>query len=94
LVHSVQLQLLEASQQLRLFYGVGLSTHPKPGGPGIHFCLDHHFDLSGMGDTTSSYATASIALRIIRQSRDISEGLLHSMVHQISKPYETRKAKL
>jgi hypothetical protein len=31
---------------------------------GIHFCWIITFDLSGMGDPTSRYATAGIALRI------------------------------
>jgi hypothetical protein len=43
----------------KLFYGVRLVSRPTPNWYTITF------DLSGMGDRTSSYATASIALRII-----------------------------
>jgi hypothetical protein len=42
-----------------LFYGVMLVSRPTPNWNTITF------DLSGMGDSTSSYASASIALRII-----------------------------
>jgi hypothetical protein len=65
---SVRLQSWKTCQQLRLFTGWGLPTQrPMPNleDQDILFCLDNHFDLSSMGDTTSSYATASIALRII-----------------------------
>jgi hypothetical protein len=40
---------------------VSLSPNPQPGGPGYLI----PFDLSGMGGSTSSYATAGIALRVI-----------------------------
>jgi len=43
----------------KLFYGVRLVSRPTPDWKTITF------DASGMGDRTSSYATASIALRII-----------------------------
>jgi hypothetical protein len=56
------------SPQITYFYGVGFSaTCPTANleDQGILFCLGHHLDLSGMVGPTSSYATASIALRII-----------------------------
>jgi hypothetical protein len=55
------LQLLKVSQQLKLFTGWGRQPNPQPGGQ-VWIIT---FDLSGMGDSTSSYATTGIALRII-----------------------------
>jgi hypothetical protein len=64
---SIWFQASEGSQGI-LFYGMGLSAPcPTPDleDQGIPFSLGHHLDLSGMGDPTSSYATASIAVRNI-----------------------------
>jgi hypothetical protein len=50
------------------FYGERSSaSRPTPNleDQGISFSLDHPFDLSGLGDPTSSYATAGIALSVI-----------------------------
>jgi hypothetical protein len=62
------LQSLKVSQQLKLFMCWGRQPHSQP--PTwrtrvSHFVWIITFDLSGMGDPTSSYATAGIALRII-----------------------------
>jgi len=56
----------EGSQDTYFLWGgvVSLTPNPQPGGPGYPFSLGHHLDLSGMGGPTSSYATASITLRI------------------------------
>ena len=47
--------------------GVVISPMPKPqpGWLGYPFSLGHHFDLSGIGGPTTSYATARRALRVI-----------------------------
>ena len=65
---SIRFPILEASQQNNL-YGVGFPT-PRPtskqedqGIPCFVWAIT--FDLPGMGAPTSSYGTASIALRII-----------------------------
>ena len=60
---------LEASQQNVFFYGVGLSVPcltPNLEDQVIIFCWVTTFDLSGMGDPNSSYATDSIAVMIIQ----------------------------
>ena len=59
---------LQKVLKIHIFYGVVLSASRPTSNledQGISFSLGHHLDLSGMGDPTSSHATASIALRII-----------------------------
>jgi hypothetical protein len=55
--------------QNNTFYGMTVSPmpNPKPGRPGYSVLSGSSitFDLSGMGNLTSSYATTSTALRII-----------------------------
>jgi hypothetical protein len=62
------LQSLKVSQQLKLFTGWGRQLHAQPPTWRTRvslFVWIITFDLSSMGDPTSSYATAGIALRII-----------------------------
>jgi hypothetical protein len=62
------LQTLKVSQQLKFFMGWGRNPTPNPPTRRAKvslFVWIITFDLSGMGDPTSNYATASIALRII-----------------------------
>jgi hypothetical protein len=69
LLSIVRLQSLKVSQQLRLFTGWGRQSHSQPPTWRARvslFVWIITFDLAGMGDPTSSYATAGIALRIIR----------------------------
>jgi hypothetical protein len=64
----VRLQSLKDSQQLKFFTGWGRQPHAQPPTWRARVFLYVWIitvDLSGMGDSTSSYATASIALRII-----------------------------
>ena len=65
-VVSNQFQISEASQQTYFLWVEVISLTPKlqPGRPG-NLVWVITFNLSGMGGPTSSYATASIALRII-----------------------------
>jgi hypothetical protein len=73
---SIWLPISEGSQDT-YFLGVRLAAScPTPNleDQFIPFCLGHHLDLSGMGGPTSSYATASIALRIIRPPLHQSKG--------------------
>jgi hypothetical protein len=74
------LQSLKASQQLKLFTGWLRQPHTQP--PTSLFVWIVTFDLSGMGDPTSGYATASIGSQDhmttqalpLRQSRDTYGG--------------------
>jgi hypothetical protein len=62
------LQWLKVTQQLKLFTGWGRQSHAQPPTWSARvslFVWIITFDLSGMGDPTSSYATAGTALRII-----------------------------
>jgi hypothetical protein len=64
----VRLQSLKVSQQLKLFTGWGRQPHAQPPtwmAMVSIFVWIITFDLSGMGDPTSSYATDGIALRIV-----------------------------
>jgi hypothetical protein len=64
----VRLKSLKVSQQLKLFTGWGWKPHAQPPTWRARvslFVWIVTFDLSGMGDRTSSYATACIAVRII-----------------------------
>jgi hypothetical protein len=64
---SIRLQSLKASQQLSLFTGLGCNPHtiqPSWRTWVFLFVCIFAFNLSGMGDPTSSYATAGIALRV------------------------------
>jgi hypothetical protein len=65
---SIQLQSLKPSQQLKLFMEWSFQPHAllptRRTRVSIFVCIIT-FDLSSMGDPTSSYATASMALRII-----------------------------
>jgi hypothetical protein len=59
---------LRFSEHRFFFSGVGSSpSRPTPNleDQGVPFCLVITFDLSGLGDPASSYATAGLALRII-----------------------------
>jgi hypothetical protein len=63
-----RLQSLKVSQQLKFFTGWGRQPHAQPPTWRARvslFVWIITFDLSGMGNPTSSYATASIGLRII-----------------------------
>jgi hypothetical protein len=60
--------IVKSFSAVKAFYGMGPSTpRPTPNleGQGILFVWIITFGLSGMGDSTSRYATAGIALRII-----------------------------
>jgi hypothetical protein len=64
----VRLQSLKVFQQLELFTGWGRQPHAQPPTWRARvslFVWIITFDLSGMGDPTSSYATTGIAFRII-----------------------------
>jgi hypothetical protein len=60
--------IVKTFSTVKAFYWLGPSTpRPTPNlkGQGILFVWIIFFDLSGMGDPTSSYATAGIALKVM-----------------------------
>jgi hypothetical protein len=68
LLYTVQNYSLEPSQHCKFFQGAvaGRTPNPLPRRTGVSLLVwAITFDLSGMGGPNSSYATASIALRII-----------------------------
>jgi hypothetical protein len=60
--------IIKSLSTTKAFYGVGLLTlcpTRNMEDQGSHYVWIITFDLSDMGDTTSSYATSGIVLRII-----------------------------